>query len=114
MLAVGIAGLNNASAPSDTTPHVLVLKSRNAALMMSALGHGEKNSRRAYVFRTASDSYRKQAVPALTFIARSGHSGAGGFTNMAASVSAPVAQRIDQQGKGRGGLPSAGVIEVVA
>jgi hypothetical protein len=38
---IGIAGLNNASAPSDTTPpHVLVLKSRNAVLLMSASGLG--------------------------------------------------------------------------
>ena len=34
-------------------------------------GHGEKNSRRAYVFRTAPDSCRKRAVPALTFSATS-------------------------------------------
>src|SRR5580700_7279864 len=32
-------------------------------------GHREKNSRRAYVFRIASDSCRKRAAPALSFSA---------------------------------------------
>jgi hypothetical protein len=41
---------------------------------MSLLGHGAKDSRRAYVFRVASDSCRKRAAPALTFSANSGKS----------------------------------------
>ena len=40
----------------------------------SEMGHNEKNSQRAYVFRIASDSCRRRAVPAVTFSARSGHS----------------------------------------
>jgi len=39
----------------------------------AALGQPEKGSRRAYVFRIASDSCRKLAVPALTFSATTGH-----------------------------------------
>jgi hypothetical protein len=39
MLALGIAGLNNASAPSDTTPPRVSLENRNAALLISSLGH---------------------------------------------------------------------------
>jgi len=39
---------------------------------MTGLGYGEKNTRRAYVFRTAPDSCRKRAVPTLTFSARCG------------------------------------------
>jgi hypothetical protein len=35
----------------------------------SASGHGEKNSRRAFVFRIASNSCRMLAVPELTFSA---------------------------------------------
>ena len=38
---------------------------------MTAMGHGEKNSQRAYVFRIDPDSCRKRAVPALTFSATS-------------------------------------------
>ena len=37
---------------------------------MSGWGQDEKNSQRAYVFRIASDSCRKRAVPALTFSAK--------------------------------------------
>jgi len=43
----------------------------------SALGHNEKNSQRAYVFRNALDSCLKQAVLALTFSARSRPSALG-------------------------------------
>ncbi len=40
----------------------------------SEMGQPEKGSRRAYVFRIASDSCRKRALPALTFSATSSHS----------------------------------------
>ena len=42
------------------------VSSADLSVGMTALGHGEKNSRRAYVFRTASDSCRRLAVPAHT------------------------------------------------
>ena len=40
--------------------------------LMTALGHGEKNSQRAYVIRIDPESCRKRAVPALTFSANCG------------------------------------------
>jgi hypothetical protein len=40
---------------------------------MAGLGYGEKNSRRAYVSRTAPDSCQKRAVPTLTFSANCIH-----------------------------------------
>ena len=40
----------------------------------SALGQPQEGSRRAYVFRIASNSCRKRVLPALTFSATSGHS----------------------------------------
>jgi hypothetical protein len=41
----------------------------------TTLGHGEKNSPRAYIFRNVPDSCRKRAVPALTFDGTSGPAG---------------------------------------
>jgi hypothetical protein len=52
----------------------------------SALGHGEKNSRRAYVFRFAYDSCPRRVVPALTFSATTGLSATGQLRNQRISA----------------------------
>jgi hypothetical protein len=63
-----------------------------------AWGHSEKNSQRAYVFRNASDSCQKRAVPALTFNAITGHS--IGAPTLAAFDSKRILMAIESRERG--------------
>ena len=67
---------------------------------MSGSGHGEKNSRRAFVFRIATDSCRMLAVPELTFSAISGpsHSNSEARSRPKAYASIPFVESATRTG----------------